>query len=125
MTDLGTLGFNGGAMSINNRGQVVGYSGLVFGITHAFLWENGKITDLKTLDGHNDSIAYDINDLGQAIGYSADKNTQQSKPVIWSNGKLTELKLSVAMSITGLQLIIKDKQSVLATPVSMAVSVMV
>jgi probable HAF family extracellular repeat protein len=92
MTDLGTLGFNGGAMSINNKGQVVGYSGLVFGITHAFLWENGTMTDLKTLDGHNDSIAYDINDLGQAIGYSADKNTQQSKPVIWSNGKLTELK---------------------------------
>lgn len=92
MTDLGTLGFNGGAMSINNRGQVVGYSGLVVGITHAFLWENGTMRDLGTLEGDNDSIAYDINDLGQAIGYSANKNTQQSKPVIWSNGKLTELK---------------------------------
>ncbi|MCC3413080.1 hypothetical protein [Microcoleus sp. PH2017_02_FOX_O_A] len=92
MTKLDTLGFNGGAMSINNKGQVVGYSGLVFGITHAALWENGTIVDLGTLEGHNDSIAYDINDLGQAIGHSADKNTQQSKPVIWSNGKLTELK---------------------------------
>ena len=43
MIDLGTLGFNGGAQAINNQGQVVGYSGLRVGITHAFIWDK-KIT---------------------------------------------------------------------------------
>ncbi|MCU0545004.1 MAG: PEP-CTERM sorting domain-containing protein [Oscillatoriaceae cyanobacterium Prado104] len=92
MSNLGTLGYDAGAArAINNQGQIVGHSDLAFGITHAFLWENGTMKDLGTLDGHNNSIAYDINDLGVAIGYSANRNTQQSKPVIWSNGQITEL----------------------------------
>ncbi len=91
MRDLGTLGFNGGAMGINNQGQVVGYSGLVVGITHAFQWENGNMIDLGTLPGHNGSIAYDINDSGQAVGYSSNSLAQQSQAVLWSNGQTTDL----------------------------------
>jgi len=91
MIDLGTLGFNGGAMGINNQGQVVGYSGLAFGITHAFQWENGKMIDLGTLPGDNGSIAYDINDSGQAIGYSSNNITKQSHATLWSSGQVTDL----------------------------------
>lgn len=91
MTDLGTLGFNGGAMGINNQGQVVGYSGLIFGVTHAFKWENGNMIDLGTLSGHNGSIAYDINDSGQAVGSSSNSLTQQTQAVLWSNGNIIEL----------------------------------
>jgi probable HAF family extracellular repeat protein len=57
-------------MGINNQGQVVGYSGLVFGITHAFQWENGNMIDLGTLPGHNGRIAYDT-------AYSSFMNTPQ------------------------------------------------
>jgi probable HAF family extracellular repeat protein len=91
MTDLGTLGFNGGAMGVNNQGQVVGYSGLVVGITHAFKWENGNMIDLGTLSGHNGSIAYDINDSGQAVGNSSNSLAQQIQAVLWSNGNIIEL----------------------------------
>lgn len=91
MIDLGTLGFNGGAQGINNQGQVVGYSGLALHVTHAFQWENGQMIDLGTLPGFNGSTAYDINDAGQAIGYSWNTITSQSHATLWSNGQVTDL----------------------------------
>jgi probable HAF family extracellular repeat protein len=48
--DLGTLGGNQSqAAAINPTGQVVGNSLTATGQTHAFLWDNGKMTDLGTL----------------------------------------------------------------------------
>ena len=91
MIDLGTLGFNGAALGINNQGQVVGYSGLALHVTHAFQWENGKMIDLGTLPGYNGSTAYDINDSGQAVGYSSNSLTQQEHATLWSNGQITDL----------------------------------
>lgn len=48
VTDLGTLGTlqSAQAYDINEAGQVVGYAG-----NHAFLWQNGVMTDLGTLGG--------------------------------------------------------------------------
>ncbi|MBD0328221.1 MAG: DUF3466 family protein, partial [Pyrinomonadaceae bacterium] len=91
MIDLGTLGFNGGALGINNQGQVVGYSGLALHVTHAFQWENGNMIDLGTLAGHNGSSAYDINDSGQAVGYSLNSLTKEQHATLWSNGQITDL----------------------------------
>jgi probable HAF family extracellular repeat protein len=51
MTDLGTLGGFSGAEAINAAGQVVGWSDDVLGRQHAFLWEDGTMTDLGTLGG--------------------------------------------------------------------------
>src|SRR6266542_1991227 len=73
--DLGTLGgafFAASfAFAINNRGQVVGDvsvppSGHDF---HAFLWQDGTLTDLGTLGG-DDSSARAINERGQVVGES-------------------------------------------------------
>ncbi len=74
MRGLGTLPGGGTSIAsgINDRGQVVGNSETVAGedIRHAFLWEDGEMTDLGTLPGGTESIATAINDRGQIVGYS-------------------------------------------------------
>ncbi len=47
--------------------------------------------DLGTLSGFNGSTAYDINDSGQAIGYSSNNITKESHTTLWSNGQITDL----------------------------------
>ena len=52
ITDLGTFGpdwTSGSAAAINLSSQVVGTNGTAGGKQHAFLWQNGKMTDLGTL----------------------------------------------------------------------------
>ncbi len=71
-TDLGI----GGAFHINNRGQVVGfsYSRTFPPRSHATLWDGTTVLDLHTLLDFNslgwtESLARDINDHGQIVGY--------------------------------------------------------
>ncbi len=77
MIDIVGLGGNGEALSINNKGQVVGDSGNWLGST-AFLYENGSVIDLNTLvaplalqPGDRLMRANDINNLGQIVGYGS------------------------------------------------------
>src|SRR3712207_5277036 len=67
ITDLGTL--SGDNMSIargiNNSGQVVGTSSVIYGSPgngRAFLYSNGEMINLGTLPGTMFSEAYGIND---------------------------------------------------------------
>jgi probable HAF family extracellular repeat protein len=73
------------AMGINEAGQVVGYSTYAGGGSwdyHAFLYENGTMTDLGTLVGGTESRAYAINDHGEIVG---DAHTIDGvlHPVLW------------------------------------------
>jgi probable HAF family extracellular repeat protein len=92
-TDLGNLGgmeWNL-AFGINNRGQVVGQSGVPGDMAfHAFLWSAGIMTDLGTLPGDVVSWAETINSYDQAVGTSFDANGNMH-PFLWENGVMTDL----------------------------------
>ena len=79
--DLGALpGFGNSSAStwINARGLIAGISEngqidpLYTGMpeVRAVIWENGKIKDLGTLEGGNESAAYAISNRGQVVGTS-------------------------------------------------------
>jgi len=82
--DLGTLPGDvfSQALGINERRQVVGLSCTAgFGSCRAFLWQDGVMTDLKTLaPGYPDQLVFanDINDLGQITGGAFDEDAGQS-----------------------------------------------
>jgi probable HAF family extracellular repeat protein len=97
ITDLGVLpGFvSSAAVALNNTGQVVGNESTVDSISHAFVWQNGVMTDLGTLGGDN-SYAYAINDAGQVVGYSDSAATDQygnhlQHAFLWQSGVMTDL----------------------------------
>jgi probable HAF family extracellular repeat protein len=72
MIDLGSLngGFSGsqGTGTINDRGQVVGFSEDLDGNVTAFLWQDGKLIDLGETLGGVASSATGINNRGQIVG---------------------------------------------------------
>ena len=98
----GTLGWSSSkAAALNDRGQVVGWaatgakdsSGSSPG--HAFLWENGKVTDLGTLGGESSEAAA-INELGQVVGWAQTEEKDRrgftrGHVFLWENGKMTDL----------------------------------
>jgi probable HAF family extracellular repeat protein len=63
--------------TINNKGQVVGFSVGAAG-PHAFLWEHGEMTDLNTVipadSGWVLQFADSINDAGQIVGFGVNGN---------------------------------------------------
>jgi probable HAF family extracellular repeat protein len=81
-TDLGTLGGNGSfAVAINNKGQVVGSDTTTGngGLSHAFIWEDGKMADLNSLIPMGSpwflQQVSDINDQGQILGQGLNRGT--------------------------------------------------
>src|SRR5207302_8296454 len=92
--DLGTLphGGDSSARAINDHGQIVGESATnTFSPIHAFLLDNGVMTDLGALPGSNPfSEASGINNHGQIIGDSGDV-VRFEFAVLFSNGAIVEL----------------------------------
>ncbi len=90
-TDLGTLGGTSSqAFSINNAGDVAGFSDISPTESHAFLWtrKTGMI-DLGNLGGQS-GIALGINDKDQVVGVSF-TSSGQLHAFLWSNGQMNDL----------------------------------
>lgn len=103
--DLGSLGGGSQANAINEKGQIVGMSGIGVRtatggeIEHAFLWQKGRMVDLGTLGtGFNATHASAINGSGQIIGSSEKivpvgntEGTVRSRSFLWAQGRMTDL----------------------------------
>src|SRR6266851_1960683 len=90
ITDLGTLGGTSSVgCGLNSRGEVVGFSSIVTGQTHAFRWSDGEMTDLGTLGGPF-AFAVAINQGGQVVG-GARTASFQLHAFVWENGGMNDL----------------------------------
>jgi probable HAF family extracellular repeat protein len=78
----------GQANAINNKGWVVGSTELEE-CYHAALWVNGRLRDLGTLGG-GCSIANDINDRGQVVGWSKTRSGSY-RAFLWEKGRMRDL----------------------------------
>jgi len=90
---IGTFGNDYSPIAaINNSGAATGYSGYPGPVgnnyAHAFIYQNGTLQDIGTLDGMDaeiDSGGNDINDLGQVAGWSG------NRPFLYSGGSMLDL----------------------------------
>jgi len=105
MRDLGTLGgpSSGASSGCNNqRSNLVAGGSFTdpipipnpstgFPTSHAFLWENGRMTDIPTLGGTL-AGAQCANNQGQVIGQSNLTGDSEQHAFFWDHGALTDLK---------------------------------
>jgi probable HAF family extracellular repeat protein len=88
MTDLGILG---NANDINDHGQIAGAFSITPGISHPFLWEDGRMLDLGILPGFTASDAMDLNESGQVVGYAANADWTAWRGYLWQDGTMWDL----------------------------------
>jgi len=91
--DLGTLGGQySWSTGINKWGQVVGVSETENdGEYRGFLWMGKKMKNLGSLDDDLTSVAWSINDRGQAVGFSLGVDSQR-QAVLWDCKGMHELE---------------------------------
>jgi len=102
MLNLGTLGgkFGSGA-AINEQGDVVGASSIapqpfacqfyyLSSGCHAFFWSHGRMKDLGTLGGSS-SAAEEINNCGEAAGFSAIPGDAFFHAFAWKHNTMIDL----------------------------------
>jgi probable HAF family extracellular repeat protein len=87
----------GGAVAINDLGQIVGGSGYCAfpnfpDIEHALLWQpGGSLINLGSLGGTFNNVADAINNQGQVAGFSDLPGDATTHAFLWEHGAMTDL----------------------------------
>jgi uncharacterized membrane protein len=90
----GGTGFNAGATAVSESGVIVGFSSYAGGglfHVHAAQWFGGAVYDLGALPGDASSLAWAVNESGQAVGRSGPAINQPRRAVLWEDGIPTDL----------------------------------
>jgi|GEM_PF-911627 len=91
VTDLGTFGGRDSmARGINNSGQIVGTAAPPVGGSHAFVWQNGTMTDLGVPPNVLNSEGIAISSNGQVAVYGQ-INGSLARTFRWMGGPLIDL----------------------------------
>ena len=94
-TSLGTLpgGNTSEAHGVNSAGEIVGFWGDVVNgpFPLAFIWRNGKMSDIHPDFGTSRSVPSDINSNSLLTGWMGQAPQTDARAFIWENGKITEL----------------------------------
>jgi len=100
--DLGDFGGSASwAYAINDQGQICGYAHQEIGMPHAFIWEDGVMTDLSPSYPDEWSEAWGINNHGVAVGEF------RNKAAMWKDGGYIDLALTgVALDINDLEQVV-------------------
>ena len=95
---------------INDNDQIVGASETAGGGEHAFLWQDGTMTDLGTLGGKVSSAAT-INDAGHIVGWSETANGRHHG-FVWENDNMTDLGEGNAFAINDHDQILGNRETI-------------
>jgi probable HAF family extracellular repeat protein len=93
LKSVGTLGGDYSDAEGINDSQVTGASSTANGLTHPYLWTNGKMTDLGTLPGGNNPGDWNsgeaVNSSGEVVGWGYSNSGFTA--ILWSNGQIKDL----------------------------------
>jgi probable HAF family extracellular repeat protein len=92
LVDMGTLGGpTGEALDISDSGLAVGTADRPDGTHHAFVWQDGVMTNVGVVPGDLCSNGRASNSRGQAIGTSTDCMGNVKHMFLWENGSIYDL----------------------------------
>jgi uncharacterized membrane protein len=77
----------------NDLGEVVGLLGVQGGGTLPVRWSNGQEIILSTLGANGSTAARDINNLGNAVGFSVDPLSNEQHAALWTAGQIYDLNV--------------------------------
>lgn len=106
------------ATAINNAGQVVGYGGNAgnnVAPIQAILWNGTVPTVLGTLGGSGNffrSMAYDINDAGQAVGFSMLSGKDEHRATLWDGTTATDLNSFLDASVVSAGWVLEEANAI-------------
>jgi probable HAF family extracellular repeat protein len=82
---------SGNALWINDRGQIVGFTGACAATSHAAVWDHGHVSTL--LDNGTGAEAFGNNNRGQIVGFVGAPGSGIPNAALWQNDMLINLGL--------------------------------